>query len=892
MSETPSIYPIKRTKLNRPPVVKDHLHRQRLLDRLNRDPKTPLTLVSAPAGYGKSMLVSYWVETCDIPNGWISLDENDNDLRVFTTYFIAAVESIFPGACRKTQIMISGSELPQVEDLAFTLLNELEQIAQPCIIVLDDYHLVKETIVNSLLTELLKHPLQSLHLVIICRHDPPLPIFKLRSKSLVTEVRINDLRFNEREALELLRLITGKEVDSHIAAILTEKTEGWVTALYLAAISIGLKNNPKSTSFDPPVDGQYVMEYLFNEVLAKQSPRISKFLLATAILDSFCAPLCEALCVPGTEVFSCEISGWEYINWLKKENLFLIPLDDKNHWFRFHHLFQKLLLNQLKRHYSSKDINVLYGLASVWFADNGMIEEAIRYALAGEDETGAVQLIVQNRQAALNAERWFELEKWLSILPDRIIGQQPELLLAQAWVNYFHFNYGLIPAIIDHTESLLSDHPHQRSLYAEVNLLKSIVFIFQGDSALSLKYAEEALAQIPASHHFTLGVADTFWGLACQMQGQKERGVRRLNDLLLNQPLKAVRKIRVMFTLAGVTIISGDLAVAFSLTQQLKNLAISINSNHFIGWSSYLLGVINFCRNELDMAIDQLSQAAEVGTIILKRASVDCLGGLALAYQAKQQTDKANASIERLNTYVQSQENSELLYIAHSFAAHLSTMRGEVPHASDLSSRNEPSNGNPMFCWLELPDVTSCRLILAAGSNADLQRAENMLKKYLRLSQDQHNTFQIIFILPLLAAVYEKRGRIEKALTVLEEAVNLAGPGEFIRPFVETGPTMVNLLKRLAEKNIAGDYIGHILDAFPPPAQHSSSIAQISNEQMTNREHDILELLAQRLQSKEIAKKLFISTHTVNAHLKKIYRKLNVNNRRQAVARAQNLGIL
>ena len=425
-----------------------------------------------------------------------------------------------------------------------------------------------------------------------------------------------------------------------------------------------------------------------------------------------------------------------------------------------------------------------------------------------------------------------------------------------------------------------------------MNLLKSIVFIFQGDSALSLKYAEEALAQIPASHHFTLGVADTFWGLACQMQGQKERCVQRLNDLLLNQPLKAVRKIRVMFPLAAVHIISGDLTVGYSLAQQLKNFAVSINSNHNIVWSSYLLGVISFCRNELDMAIEQMSQAAELGHIILRRAFVDCLGGLALAYQAKQQTDKADASIERLNTYVQSQENPELSDIAHSFAARLSTMRGEVGHAPGLSSRKEPSNGSSMFCWLELPDVTRCRLILAAGSESDLQEAEKMLQERLRLCQDHHNTFQTVLILPLLASVYEKQGQTEKALAVLEEAVDLAGPGEFIRPFVEAGPTIAGLLKRLAEKNIAVKYIGHILEAFPPPIQQPSSITQISDEELTNREHDILELLAQRLQSKEIAKKLFISTHTVNTHLKKIYRKLNVNNRRQAVARAQNLGIL
>ena len=232
----------------------------------------------------------------------------------------------------------------------------------------------------------------------------------------------------------------------------------------LAAISMRLKDNPGPTSLEPQADAQYVMEYLFNEVFAKQPQRIRQYLLGTAILDRFCVPLCEAVCVPGTEVFSCEQSGWEYITWLKKENLFLIPLDDESRWFRFHHLFQKLLSNQLKRRFSAEDITVLHARASAWFADNGMIEEAIRHGLAAGDETGAAQLVVQNRQAAVNAERWFELERWLSILPDVMIRQQPELLLAQAWIHYFHYDYGLIPAVIERIESLLSNRPHRQPL--------------------------------------------------------------------------------------------------------------------------------------------------------------------------------------------------------------------------------------------------------------------------------------------------------------------------------------------------------------------------------------------------------------------------------------------
>jgi LuxR family maltose regulon positive regulatory protein len=838
------------------------------------------------------MLVSHWLETCDIRSGWISLDANDNDLRAFATYFIAAVERLFPGACRKTQTMINGPNLPPVADLGFTLLNELDRIAQPCIIVLDDYHLIAETMVHDFLTELLKHPPQSLHLVIIGRQDPLLPIFRLRAKGLVTEVRANDLCFNEHETAELLRLITGIQIGSHIAATLRKQTEGWVTGLYLAAISIRLKDNPETTLFEPRADAQYVMEYLFNEVFAKQPPQISQYLLGTAVLDRFCAPLCEAVCVPGTEADSYENSGWEYISRLKKENLFLIPLDDEKRWFRFHHLFQKLLLNQLKRRFSAEEINSLHARASAWFADNGMVEEAIRHALAAGDEREAAKLVVQNRQAAVNAERWFVLEKWLSMLPNDIIQQQPELLLAQAWVHYYHYNYELIPAVRERAESLLSNHPQRQPLFGEINLLKGIVLFFQCDGTRGLKCIEDALEQIPEAHHFILGTADGFWGLAGQMQGQKERVINRLTDLLQKQPLSVARKMRLMLTLVFVYIVSGELAVAFSLSQHLRNYAISKNYNQFIVWSSYFLGLIHFCRNELDTAIDYLSQAAESSNLIIMRANLDCQGGLALAYQANQQTDTATACIKRLNEYIQSLDNAGFLENAHSLTARLALMKGKVPMSSGLLSRKEPSSAEPMLLWLDIPEITQGRVLLAAGTDSDLQKAENMLKASLQMSQAQHNTFQRIFILPLLASVYEKQGRLEEALTVLEEVVNLAGRGGFIQPFLESGPTMASLLKRLAEKNIAADYIGQILAAFSPPTRKPASIAQTPDGQLTDREHDVLELVSQRLQTKEIAEKLFISTHTVNAHLKSIYRKLDAHNRREAVEEAKRLKLI
>jgi LuxR family maltose regulon positive regulatory protein len=409
--------PILSTKLHRPPVDRSHVHRPHLLEQLDQRRSRPLTLVSAPAGYGKSVLIHSWVESCDITSAWVSLDKNDNDLRTFTTYFVAAVKTLFSGACRNTQALLNASDLPPIAILVANLLNELDLIEQSFIVVLDDFHLIEDESVLDLIIKLLRHPPRTMHLVLIGRQDPAVSISTLRAQGFVTEIRTQDLRFNELETATFLELVLGTQVDSVTTTALQKKTEGWVTGLRLAALSMRHRGGLDLKLLKLQADSQYVMEYLFTEVLSRQPPEIRQYLLGTAILDRFCAPLCEAVCAPGAEPFTCDTGGYEFISWLKKENMFLIPLDAENRWFRFHHLFQKLLFNQLKRHFSSEDINALHAQASAWFTENGLIDEAFRHALAAGDVNGAAQLVGQNRQAELNADRWYVLEKWLSMLP-------------------------------------------------------------------------------------------------------------------------------------------------------------------------------------------------------------------------------------------------------------------------------------------------------------------------------------------------------------------------------------------------------------------------------------------------------------------------------------------
>ena len=433
--------PLITTKLHRPTLDRIHVHRPHLLERLDQRRNRPLTLVSAPAGYGKSFLISCWLESYDTPSAWISLDESDSNLRLFTSYFTKAVETAFPKTFPRTQALINAIDLPPVEVLVTSLMNELDRIKRPFILVLDDYYLIKEIDIHNLIAHLLKHPPTILHLVIVGRRDPPLPISTLRAQSKMTEIRAQDLRFSVAETETLINQLLGIQIDTSVATALAKKTEGWVTGLRLAALSMRQQSDIDPKLLEPHVDAQYVMEYLFSEVFSKQPPEISRYLLGTAVLNRFCGPLCEAVCAPGAKSFTCEIGGWEFIDWLKKENIFLIPLDPEKQWYRYHHLFQKLLLKQLNRLYSAKDINTLHAQASDWFAENGLIEEALQHALAAGKVEKAASLIARDGHQKMNNEQWPRLERCLQMLPREHVERDAALLVLEIWLQHVRQNF-------------------------------------------------------------------------------------------------------------------------------------------------------------------------------------------------------------------------------------------------------------------------------------------------------------------------------------------------------------------------------------------------------------------------------------------------------------------
>lgn len=913
--------PILRTKLHRPPAPSDHVHRSRLSEYLDKQREQPLTLISAPAGYGKSTLVSCWLGSCDSPSAWLSLDENDNDLRQFLSYFIAAVETIFPNTVSATNTLVDAPTLPPISTLVGSLANELDTIEQDFILALDDIHCIQEKSVHHFLSDLLRHPPRPMHLVLIGRRDPMLNIATLRARSHLAEIRLQDLRFTATETAAYLRQVLKQQIDEDIAVAWSQNTEGWVTGLRLAALSIQHRGDFKT--IPPELQGgiQYVMEYLFSEILSHQQTDIRKYLLKSSILDRFCAPLCDATFSADAEPGNAQNGARQFIAWLKKENLFLINLDAEDQWFRYHHLFKDLLNRQLRRHYSAGDIKTLHSKASEWFEFEGLIAESIKHALSAGDVTRVAKIVESHGHLAMEKDKWFVLRRWLDILPHHIIQQRPELLLAETWVLCFELKFDMIESNVEKIEALLDDAPSDSKALAEVAFFRCYLANAQGDGAAGVQYGEQARGAFPVNPGMAAGEVIMYYTLAHQMVGDSDTALEilRTEGTALTEKPGDLYLTRVFAAEAFIHLLDGRLLAAGTATDRLETVARRSRSRHAQAWCDYLHALYHLNRYELEHALRYFILAKERRDTVDRKVAIETQVGLALTYQFMQRPDDARRIAEELIKFSRELQDPPHETVAESCQARLALLQGNQETAlAWASSVTCQPDAAALFFWLEEPSVTRSRVQVASGGKENLRKAIKTLDILRRQVVSLHFTCQNIELAVLQSLALERLGRSDQAFHALEEAVALAEPGGWIRPFVEAGSPMVDLLMRLREQNISVDCIDKLLAAFPEPESklplpdlgatnderefESKAVAQIPNsksqipnpliEPLTNRELDVLELLAQRLQNKEIAEKLFVSPATVKSHLESIYQKLNVSKRREAVDKAYALKII
>jgi LuxR family transcriptional regulator, maltose regulon positive regulatory protein len=904
---------LRQTKFDHPSIPQDLVARPRLTDTLDQGLSRPLTLICAPAGYGKTILASSFLETCSLPSVWLSLDENDNDLRLFLDYLLAAIDSAFPDSLRGTKVILAGANLPPVSVIADSLINELAGLGRPFVLVLDDLHEIHDPDIYRLLDALLQHPLQGFHLMFLTRREPALGLGKLRARDQVTEIRSHDLRFSmEETAVFMDRAIDGVLRDDALQA-LTERTEGWAAGLRLAALTLRYGGDVDHQVARSHAENRYVTDYLVSEVLAHVPPEIRDFLIKTSVLSRLCGPLCDAV----TQSEALPPHGQPHLEWLENANLFTMSLDEQRHWFRYHHLFHVLLQKELARQLTAEEVRVLHRRASAWYASQGDVEEGLRHALAGQDTLGAMQLVAEHRHHLLNTEQRPRLERWLRLFSGTDGLQHPDLVLARAWLALpGRANSRTVLELVEQAQALVyqmtGQAEHASQLQGEIDTLRSIEKGFAAsDPQGVITLATRALETMPRQWYTVRSSAWLHLAAAYQMSGQLDRSYTVLAEgqqedtAQIDSP-----RMRIEGSSAFIHWIAADLPGLLQTAQRMVAFSQAANLHESLSWGHYFLAAATYQLDDLAAAevharVVQAQRYASDPIAVAQSAFV-----LAAIHQARGLPEKARLVLDRVNDFLVETRSEALLPLVRAFGAELAARQGDIDTAGRWAATVGPLVPFGVMAFFYAPQLTLPKVLLAMNTPASRQQAAAALARLHAFVTGTHNTRFTIEVLAMQALLHHAEGNEPAALQALEQAVALAQPGGFVRVFVDLGPAMAGLLEQLAGRGIAPGYVEQILHAFSSfhsarsslPISSSSSHSLIPStrpapqanliEPLTWRELEVLALLAQRLSAKEIAQCLVISEATAKKHCANIFQKLAVNNRRQAVTAAIDLGLL
>jgi len=905
-----------------PLVRPDLVSRPRLIEQLNAGLDRKLTLVSAPAGFGKTTLLSEWIHgrdaaTAPLRAAWLSLDEGDNDPARFLAYFIAALQMVEENIGEGTPSALQSPQPPPIEAILTPLLNEIATIPNGFTLVLDDYHLIKAKPIHDALTFLLGHLPPPMRLVIATRQDPPLPLARLRGRGEMTEIRAGDLRFTEEEAAPFLNQTMGLDLTPDEVTALEARTEGWIAGLHLAALS--LKGQADRTAFIQAFagDDRHVMDYLVDEVLSRQSEAVLRFLLRTAILERLCGPLCDAV-VGGDDQPG---SGQDILEYLEQANLFIVPLDNRRQWYRYHHLFADLLRHRLRRTVGTQGIAPLHRRASAWYAHNDLRSEAIDHSLAAEDWEQVAQLIDQIVNDVLGGSAYFTtVLGWLDALPQEVVRAHPRLGVVRAWMLMLTLHSDAAELCLQEVEST-ADGQLPDEVRLQVTAIRAFLALRRNDVDTAIKLSHrvlEALAQGVSAPNLVRPMIVLNLANVHRTMGDVVEAQRRFSEVLaLTQEAGITLRLAVVNGQASVQIIGGQLHQAAETYRRGLQLAKAAQQNgQVVPAAAYVhVGLGDLLRewNRLDEAARHLAQGLELawqwqmGRMLcngyisqarLRQAQGDLAGALDMIQQAEQ-LPKAYQAAPRYSEPVGACRARLMLAQAGSStddlrARHLEAV-GQWAEARRLRADGSIDSLDDEFEYL-----VWVRLLIAQN---EPEQALQLLARLQQAAEDGGRTGRVIEILTLQALAQQALGDTEEALTALERALSLAEPEGYIRLFVDEGPLMTHLLHEAAAHGITPDYARKLLAVFEaetkgeePALRHPPSVSRGEAEglvdPLSDREMEVLRLLSTDLSGPEIAAELVVSVNTVKTHIKRIYSKLDAHSRYEAVERAKELKLL
>jgi LuxR family maltose regulon positive regulatory protein len=914
--------PVLATKLYIPPPRSKVVLRPRLLQRLNEGLRrtSGVTLISASAGFGKTTLVSEWVARCEDSVAWLSLDEGDGDPSRFLVHLVAAVQTIAAGIGAGMMAALQSPQPPPAKALLTILLNEITTISDNFILVLDDYHVIEAKPIDEALTFLVEHQPPQLHLVIATREDPSIPLARLRARGQLTELRAADLRFTPAEAAEFLNHTMGLDLSAENIAALESRTEGWIAGLQLAALS--MQGHQDATSFIESFTGShhFVLDYLLEEVLHQQSADIQTFLLRTSILDSLCGSLCEAVLLTPTG------SGQATLEYLERANLFIVPLDNDRQWYRYHHLFGDLLRKRLGQSLAAEEIAEHHSRASQWYEHNGSAADAIRHALAAEDFERAATLVElavpemrRNRQGATVTEL-----SWLKALPDELVHFRPVLCVDYAYALFGGGELEAVEARLRDAERWLDttadtagmvvvDEEEFRRLPGMIALLRAARALARGDMPETAKNARRALDLAPEDAHLMLGGAAAQLGLVAWTSGDLDTARRMTADGMANVRRAGYISSAIggAIVLADIQIAQGRLHEAMTTYERALQWATEPGAPILRGVADMYVGMsaLHYEHNDLQTATQHLLTSQTLGELAgLPQNPYRWRAAMARIREAQGDLDGALDLLDQAERLYDANFSPNVRPIV-TRKIRVWVAQGRLGEALGWAREQGLSVENELSYLHEFDHITLARVLLACyqsdHAGDSISKVMGLLERLLKAAEAGGRKGSVIEILALQALAYHAQGDLSAALLPLQHALALAEPEGYARMFLDEGEPMRLLIldfRLWLERQVHGEgrqpigYTDKLLAAFPQPAAMPQSAVSIPQsamvEPLSERELEILKLIAEGLSNREIGERLYLALDTIKGHNRRLFDKLQVNSRTEAIARARELGLL
>jgi LuxR family maltose regulon positive regulatory protein len=892
------------TKLYIPPPRQNLVLRPRLIERLNDglslDRK--LTLISAPAGFGKTTLVSEWVSSperyppehmCSNRVAWLSLDDADNDPARFMSYLIAALQMIMPGIGEGLLVALQSSQQSQLEPFLTSLLNEILSIPEHFVLVLDDYHAIDSKTVDKAVDYLIEHQPPQMHLVITTREDPRLPLARYRARGQLTELRAADLRFTQDEASEFLNQVTGLGLSCENIAALETRTEGWIAGLQLAAIS--MQGHKNLGEFIQSFTGshRFVMDYLLEEVLHQQPENIQTFLLCTSVLDRMSGPLCDAI------LSNPSVAGQTTLEYLERTNLFIVPLDNERHWYRYHHLFSDLLRKRMEQKLSADEIANLHIRASEWYENDRQILEAFKHAAAANDLERAVRLMELKEMPLTLPGVPVTILNWLESLPTDYLNANPSLWWKQAAMMLSNYQIEGVEEKLQAAEAALAlkipasaeMDDWSRNLVGKIAVARAMLAQTNYDAETSLVQVRRAFEYLHPKNLVYRSNASEIFGFAQKLLGDRDAAEKAYNESL-------------------------------SLAQEAGDRDGVIVANT-------RLGQIHELRIQLHPAEEAYRRALQaMGEDPIPFAAVIYVGLARIYYQwnnleLAEKYAELGCQLARLCDQV-----IDRLILCNLFLFRLRLARGDGVGATHFLAEAEQNIREKDYA-VRLPDITNCQVLihlfngnvdeavqLAQKSDCPLTKAQvfitqgdssaalAVLEPHRRELEAKNWVDGLLETVALQAIALNELGRNDEARQALAQALSLAEPGGYIRLFVDKGKPMQQSIEDYRSWSLkqSGDspypmheFVEKILAAFAPSKTSAETHSGNQNLQMidplSQRELEVLQLICQGLSNQEICERLYLALDTVKGHNRRIFEKLQVHRRAEAIARARELNL-